>query len=111
MDKYKKRNVTKKWLQENNFRYSTLFTDDESDAYTYKFPVHKYGTRIIIECEFILYVKNGDVKINVYDCGTHNKYVPFYNREYGYNELVSEIDKRIAEELKRLKINKYKREK
>ena len=39
---YTKPNVTKQWLLSNNFRYNTRLSDEESDVYTYRFPVYKY---------------------------------------------------------------------
>lgn len=36
---YKKKNITKEWLSSNGFRYNRLFSDDETEVYTYRFPV------------------------------------------------------------------------
>lgn len=107
--KYIKRDVTKEWLQTHGFRYNAILSDEESEAYTYRFPVHKYGVYTILECELLIYLSTGEVKINVYDYNTRSKYAPFYYEEYGKNVLISSIEKRILSELKRLKIYKYKR--
>lgn len=107
--RYIKKDVTKEWLQLHGFKYNSIFSDEESDAYTYRFPVHKYGLFTILECEILIYINTGEVKINVYDYNTRSKYAPFYYKEYGNNTLVSSIEKKILSELKRLKIFKYKR--
>ncbi len=36
---YIKKNMTKEWLLSNGFYYNRLFSDDEAEVYTYRFPV------------------------------------------------------------------------
>lgn len=108
--KYKKKNITKDWLLSNGFRYNRLFSDDETEAYTYRFPVHKYDKFTVLECEFRVVLGEKDISINVYDYATNNKYAPFYYCEYGnYDKLLKEINEKINVVLKKLKIEKVKR--
>lgn len=106
---YKKDNVDRQWLKQNDFRYSRTYSDSESDAYLRRFPVYKYGSCCTLEGEILIYVETGEVKINVYESGTNDIYAPFYNVEYGnYDSLLKIIDKYIYAELKRLNIRKVK---
>lgn len=38
---YIKPNATKQWLLSHGFRYNRSLSDDESEVYTYRFPVYK----------------------------------------------------------------------
>lgn len=106
---YKKDNVDRQWLKQNDFRYSRTYSDSESDAYLRRFPVYKYGSYCTLEGEVLIYVETGEVKINVYESGTNDIYAPFYHVEYGnYDSLLKIIDKYIYAELKRLNIRKVK---
>ena len=40
---YIKENVSKEWLQSNGFRRNRIFSNNEIDLYTYRFPVYRYG--------------------------------------------------------------------
>lgn len=107
--KYINKNVTKEWLLNNGFYYNRLFSDEETEIYTYRFPVWKYNKFTVLECELQVMPDKKEVNINVYDYNTNNKYAPFYYCEYGnYNKMLKEINSKINTVLNRLgiKINK-----
>lgn len=107
--KYRKKNMTKDWLLSNGFRYNRLFSDDETEVYTYRFPVHKYNEFTVLECEFRVVLGEKDISINVYDYATNNKYAPFYYCEYGnYDKLLKEINEKINIVLRKMRIEKVK---
>ena len=104
---YIKPNVTKQWLLSNNFHYSTRLSDEESDVYTYRFPVYKYEKFTTLECELSIVLGDDKVKINVYDYNTSAVYAPFYYYEYGiYDKMLKTIWNNIDKQLKRLGIIK-----
>ena len=103
--RYIKHNVTKEWLKSNGFRHNRIFSDEENEAFTYRFPVYKYGDFATLDCEIIILFKTGEVRINVYDYNTRDRYAPFYNCEYGnYDKVLIKINEKIDKELGRLNI-------
>ena len=106
---YIKQNVTKQWLLSNNFRYNTRLSDDESEVYSYRFPVYKYEKFTTLECELSIILGENEVRINVYDYGTSDRYAPFYYCEYGnFDKMLETIWSNIHKQLKRLGIIKNK---
>ena len=78
--------------------------DNECKYFKYKFPVHKYKNRMVLECELTIDYKSGEVFINIYD-NNKNVYAPYHNREYGnYIEFIEKINKEILKEFKKLEI-------
>lgn len=110
-ENYIKKNITKEWLQSNHFRYNKSYSDHEENVYTYRFPVYKYGCCVTLEAEILIFVNSGEVRINVYDSHTRNKYAPFYYREYGeYSTVINTINDKILKEFKKLGIEEIKYE-
>ena len=106
---YIKENVSKEWLQSNGFRRNRIFSNNEIDLYTYRFPVYRYGDTCTLECELSIVLQSGRVNIDVYDYSTRNKYAPFYCVKYGnYSNIVNQINEKIQIELKRLEIMEEK---
>lgn len=105
-NKYIKSDVTKTWLIQNGFRYNKNLSTEESNVYTYRFPVYKYEKiTTVLECELTLFIEDGTIAINVYDYGTNDKYAPFYYCEYGnYDKMLKIINEKISRELKKLGI-------
>lgn len=100
-----KKNVTKEWLFDNGFRFNRLFSDENIEVYTYRFPVYKYENFTILECELRIISGSGNVIIDVYDYGTINKYAPFYYQEYGnYGKMLEKIWAKINKVIKELGI-------
>ena len=105
--KYIKRNMTKDWLVSNGFHYNRIFSNNDADVYTYRFPVYKYERFIILECEMKVILGEDNVYINVFDYNTLNRYAPFYYMEYGnYTSMLKEIWQKIDKELNKLGIKK-----
>lgn len=103
--KYRKKNITREWLLSNGFHYNRLLSDDESDVYTYRFPVHKYNKFTILECELKVVLGEEIISVNVYDYNTNDKYAPFYYYEYGnYDKMLKEINRKIESVLKKMNI-------
>ena len=108
---FMKYNITKEWLISKGFCYNKIFSEKDSDAYTYRFPVHKYGSCTTLDGEITIFINDGNVKLNVYDSRTRHKYAPFYCVEYGnYGSFIDEINNRFLCELNKLGI-KNKKEK
>lgn len=104
-NKYYKQNISKEWLVTNGFRYNKNLSDEETSVYTYRFPVFKYEKMIVLECELNIALEDGEVKLNVYDYGTNDKYAPFYYCEYGdYNQMLKVINDKIKYMLGKLEI-------
>ena len=87
--KYVKQNISKEWLIANGFHYNKILSNEDGEVYTYRFPVYKYEGFIVLECELMARLDEGDVLINVYEYSTTNKYAPFYYQEYGnYDKML-----------------------
>lgn len=74
---YIKPEVTKQWLLSHDFHYNRLFSDKETEVYTYRFPVYKYEKFTVLECELCITLGEDNVQIDVYDYGTINRYALF----------------------------------
>lgn len=104
---YIKPNVTKKWLLSHNFHYNQSLSYDGTDVYTYRFPVYKYEKFTTLECELCIILGEDEVRINVYEYGTSDRYAPFYYCEYGnFNKMLEIIWSNINRQLRRLEIVK-----
>ena len=104
---YIKPNVTKQWLISHGFRYNRQLSDDESEVYTYRFSVYKYEKFTTLEGELCVALGEDEVKINVYDYGTSDRYAPFYYCEYGnYDAILRIIWRNIEKQLRNLEIDK-----
>ena len=107
--KFIKPDMTKQWLLSNGFCYNRLFSDGETESYTYRFPVYKHEEFTILECELRVILESQYVYVDVYDYNTINKYAPFYFYEYGqYGLLLRNIWQVIEKEIQRLGISKVR---
>lgn len=103
--KYVKQNISKEWLIANGFHYNKILSNEDGEVYTYRFPVYKYEGFIVLECELMAKLDEGDVLINVYEYSTTNKYAPFYYQEYGnYDKMLECIWTKINKVIKKLGI-------
>lgn len=106
---YIKPNATKQWLLSHGFRYNRQLSDDDSEVYTYRFPVYKYEKFTTLEGEFYIVLGDDEVKINVYDYGTSDRYAPFYYCEYGnYDAILRIIWRNIEKQLNNFEIKKVR---
>ena len=101
---YKIKNYSKEFLQKHKFRYSNYLSGYDDEVYTYRFPLTTYSKTTTIECEIAVSVTTGVVNLNVYNAGTKELYVSYYNREFGSNELLKSIDMKIKNKFKELGI-------
>lgn len=105
--RYKKKNITKDWLLSSNFRYNRLLSNNEEEVYTYRFPVYKYNKFVTLECELQVIFGEDEIKVNLYDYGTNNKYAAFYYSEYGnYSKFMKGIYDKINQKLNNLGIER-----
>lgn len=86
-----KLNISKNDMKKIGFRY-----DYELDDYVYRFPVYKYGKATVLFCKLSVDEDTGNVWFNVYD--SNGLYMAFYNREYGSNSMIPEIESAILKE-------------
>lgn len=97
--------LSKEQLLSKGFRFSKVFSDDENEVYTYRFPVFKYNKMIVLECELKYVLGEDQIDINVYDYNTNDKYAPFYCCEYGdYDKMLEIIWDKINHMLSKLGI-------
>lgn len=107
MNQYHKQGMTKEWLLSNGFRYSRVLSTDDEPVYTYRFPVYKYKNMIVLECEISVILGEDNVKLNVYDYNTNDKYAAFYYCEYGnYNKMLKIVWNKITDVLQKLGIER-----
>ena len=67
----------------------------------------KNGYFVTLECEFSCIETTGEIRVDVYEYGTRNKYASFYCVEYGdYSVMLNTINKKINSELKKLGVKK-----
>lgn len=82
------------------------YRDTDGVTYVHKFSVLKHNNTSTLDCEFSIMGDSGDVIINVYDMN-RNLYAPYYNVTYGdFSPVLTKINTRINQELKRLGIRK-----
>lgn len=102
--KWYKEDVNTKWLLNNGFKYSKEYSDVNSDAYIYSFPIYKYKFISLYECILILYTDNGEVTVKVQD-RNRNLYPQFYyDSQNNHTKLVEKMENVILKELHRLDI-------
>ena len=102
--KWYKEDVNTKCLLNNGFKYSKEYSDVNSDAYIYSFPIYKYKFISLYECILILYTDNGEVTVKVQD-RNRNLYPQFYyDSQNNHTKLVEKLENAILKELHRLDI-------
>lgn len=106
-NKYYKQNISKECLTSNGFKYRKSLSDEETNIYTYRFPVFKYKRMTVLECELNISLEDGEVKLNVFDYGTNDKFAAFYYCEYGnYDKMLQIIWNKIEYMLGKLQIER-----
>ena len=82
------------------------YRDADGVTYVHRFSVLRHNNTSTLDGEFSIMGDSGDVIINVYDMN-RNLYAPYYNVMFGdYTPVLTKINNRINQELKRLGINK-----
>lgn len=85
------KNIDENILNKNGFRYGT-----------YKKFIYKDIIQFIAHID----LENMDWDFQVYDVNHNSYYMAYYNRQYGKNEVVGIIDKKISEIMNELENNK-----
>ena len=89
-------NISKVQMKKIGFKY-----DHSIDDYTYTFPVYKYKEIPLIFCKLGVDEETQKLWFNVYD--TNNVlYSPYYDRRYGHNIIISQIEQAVSKELTKL---------
>ena len=104
MDRLKMNNYSVYNLLKLGFKYNRNLSDSVDDIYTYRFTVATYGSNSVLETVIDVSSATGVVNINVVNSGTRELYANYYNREYGYNKLLSTIDAKITKKIKEFNI-------
>lgn len=105
--RFRKQNMSKQWLLTNGFRYNRIFSNEDYEVYTYRFPVYRCESFVVLECELRVIVGEDNILVDVYDYNTINKYAPFYYNEYGnYDKMLKEIWDKISKKIEKLHIKK-----
>lgn len=86
--------------------FKHIIGDKDDILYSYKFPLHKYKKKTVLECELIVECDTGIVRINVYD-GNGEIYPYFYALKYGNAKpMLDKINTKILTEFEKLGIKK-----
>lgn len=91
-----KLDIAKAKMKRIGFRY-----DHELDDYIYKFTVYRYSNIPLIFCKLGVDGETQMVWFNVYDANDA-LYSPYYDREYGNNVIIHQIEDAISTELIKL---------
>lgn len=92
--------IDRNQMKKLGFRY-----DHSAEDYTYKFPVYKHNGIPLVFCKVGIDEETKRVWFNV--CDTNDTlYAPYYDRMYGKNTMIDNIEDIIAEEFARLGIVK-----
>lgn len=89
-------NLTNEKKKELGFKY-----DYELGDYVLKFTVYKYGKIPLIFCKLGIDEETNMIWHCIYDA-SNNLYTPYYNREYGRNNIVPKIEKEVKKKLNEL---------
>lgn len=102
------KNPTKSSLRRKGFRYDMECSTKDYDCFTYNFPVDYYNSTPVVMCRIRVYLDNGEINLDVINCGNGSLYPAWYLREdrmYDHQkEYLEKIDIRIKEELCKLEI-------
>lgn len=101
--------ATKQELYDKGFRFNKFMSTDEVSYYSIRFPVLKYNKATTVEGEITTELETGNVHINVYNFGTNDIYVPYYNSEYGKYDTLDIINSAIQKQLGKLGIRDTKK--
>ena len=100
--------ATKDELYKKGFHYNKMMSDDVTDCYSLRFPVHKYKKFTTLECEIVVELQTGNVITNVFNYGTNDIYAPYYYNEYGNYPILDKIKHAIKVQMKRLGVKEKK---
>lgn len=90
--------LTPNQMRNIGFRYNA-----KTDVYSYRFSVYEYNNSSVLYCE-VTVLENNIVNFHVFNSNDNTLYAPYYNTEFGKNDLIKVIDERIKKQFKRLRI-------
>ncbi|MBD5496443.1 MAG: hypothetical protein HDR11_01575 [Lachnospiraceae bacterium] len=88
--------LSKSQMKKIGFRY-----DYDLENYIYKFPVYKNKGIPLIFCKLVIDEDTDIVWFNVYNAD-NTLYTPYYDKTYGNNSVVAEIESAILYKLNKL---------
>lgn len=94
--------ATKDELYKKGFHYNKMMSDDVTDCYSLRFPVHKYKKHTVLECEMTVELQTGNVITNVFNYGTNDIYAPCYFTGFGNYPIIDSINAAIKAQYKKL---------
>lgn len=93
--------ASKEKLKRLGFRYSKKY-----EGYVHTFEVYKYKNLVpVIYCRITVDEESKSAWLNICD-GQDRLYAPYYNEEYGKNDMVKNIEKVIARKLNQFGMKK-----
>ena len=101
--------TTKDDLYNKGFHYNKMMSDDVTDCYSLRFPVHRYKKSTVLECEITVELQTGNVITNVFNYGTNDVYAPYYYIEYGSYPIIDSVNAAIKAQYKKLGVKERKR--
>ena len=93
-----KLDITKTQMRKLGFKY-----DNELDDYIYKFVVYRYDNIPLLCCKLGIDEETKRVWYDIYNMN-NTLYAPYYNRRYGHNLIIQDIEKAVSDEWGKLGI-------
>lgn len=93
--------ISRTQMRKSGFKY-----DNELDDYVYKFVVYRYNNIPLLFCKLGIDEETKRVWYDIYN--TNNTlYSPYYNRKYGHNLIIQNIEKAVWDEWNKLGMQAY----
>lgn len=94
-----------KFLESNEFHYSSRFSGEDETVYIKQFPMYKYNDRTRFDGRFLVLVDTGEVRVDVIDNSDGSLYGPwYYENNQLHKPLTDKLRKIIEEEMKKVGI-------
>lgn len=101
---YRIKEFNEAYLKSKGFVYDYDLSFDVNVVLSRRSTVKKYNNKPILEV-IITIASNNQVTIDVYSTITQTPYSAWYNRYYGKNKVVEQIDNYIKKECRKLRIS------
>lgn len=103
-----KNKITHKWLMDNGFYASKIYTTTDYQAWTKRFPAYKFGNSIVIEAEIVIY-SDGEVVVNAFDGSSRSRWASFYSMDVTNSVPLEVVTEKIKNTLKELGITEKRK--
>ena len=70
--------------------------------FVYRVPLYKYMNRVLIQGIFTADVDENTISIEVIDNNTGTLYFPYYNADYGKNDVKKIVDRKMSTEINKM---------